>query len=232
MITDLAAGQSCCRSCSFEACRQCSDQESCPTTPDNSHFTFNEPHCFKRLLSLPARDLDSDKCAAVSTAAVCSTIRITTWMLVRIAEKPYGLCRGHVVTMGQSEASVQVTLDQWEKTYLFCRVQGRRSRVFLCSARLCRNPPGRARLCRMTAATGWSSGRIKSCWRVWNVRIRSQSSLSTIRGHVITLANQRLEAPRQSRCCLCIILHPNKVGTLTLKYWGRVNIFDPRSKMA
>ena len=79
-----------------------------------------------------------------------------------------------------------------EKTYLFCRVQGRRSKVFLCSDHLYHSQRGRARLFRRIAATGSSLVRIRSCWQAWKVKIRSLSVSCYL------------------FFALCILRHPNK----------------------
>ena len=102
-----------------------------------AHFKFNELLCFKRLLSIQC------EVSGLQIRQICCSINCTS------LQDP-GLAGGMLEL-------------QLKKTYLFCRVQGRRSKVFLCSAHLCRSQMGRVRLFRRIAATGLSLDRIRSC---------------------------------------------------------------------
>ena len=117
-----------------------------------AHFKFNELLCFKRLLSIQ-----------------CEVSGLQIWQMC--CSLQYTLHQ----SAGPRSCRRDVRIATEKKTYLFCRVQGPRSKVFLCSAHLCRSQMGTVRLFRRIAATGLSLVRIRSCWQAWKVKIRSLS---------------------------------------------------------
>ena len=79
------------------------------------------------------------------------------------SDKCAAVCSIHCTSLQDPGHAGGMLELQLKKTYLFCRVQGRRSKVFLCSAHLCRSQMGTVRLFRRTSATGLSLVRIRSC---------------------------------------------------------------------
>ena len=127
----------------------CSRESSSRIRRHIAHFKFNELLCFKRLLSIQ-----------------CEVSGLQIWQMC---------CSIHCTSLQDPGHAGGMLELQLKKTYLFCRVQGRRSKVFLCSAHLCRSQMGTVRLFRRIAATGLSLVRIRSCWQAWKVKIRSLS---------------------------------------------------------